>query len=141
MNKEVFLTPQQHQRVEELKQMSPTEWESLCKQCGICCLYKAPVDGQTAYLSKSCQYLNKETKQCEIYKDRLTRRGTQCEKVTLDIILDGQLTPRTCGYVEYIYGPAPEQIHLDWSIIKKHEPGIPMTPKDIITESVLWNHR
>lgn len=141
MIKPIKLTDTQRMRIEEMKRMTPQEWDALCKNCGICCLYKASTGNQVVYLSKCCKYLNKDTKQCEIYADRLTHRGSCCEKVTLNVVLDGELVPRTCGYVEYIYGPAPEQINLDWSMITKHEPGTPMTPKDYIQESVLWNHR
>lgn len=136
------LTPEQYQRVNELNQMSPQQWDALCKKCGICCLLKTNLDGgNIAYLSKCCQYLNKETKQCEIYPNRLNTRGANCAKVTLDIVLDGELVPQTCGYIEYIYGPASEQINLDWSMVTKHEPGTRLTLQDIIADSVLWNRR
>ncbi len=141
MTKMTNLTDAQRMRVEEMKRMTPQEWDTLCKNCGICCLCKTSIASNTIYLSKCCQYLNKETKQCDIYPNRLHRRGANCAKVTLDIVLDGQLVPRTCGYVEYIYGPAPEKINLDWSIVTNYEPGVPMTVKDFIEESVLWNHR
>lgn len=141
MSNTKHLTAEQRKRVEEMKRLTPKEWDALCKKCAICCLYKASQEGRTIYLSKCCEYLNKETRQCEIYPDRLVRRGTCCEKVTLDIVLDDKLLPATCGYVEYIYGPAPEQINLDWSMITNHKPGTSMTPKDFIQESMWWNHR
>ena len=65
--------------------------------------------------------------------------GVCCPTATLDVVLDGELIPNSCGYDEYIYGPAP--VHLDWSMLSKHEPGRALTPKDIIAESVLWKHR
>lgn len=117
------LTAEQRQRVEKMKKMTPEQWESLCKGCGICCLSKIELEiepgaAKTFYTHACCNWLDVKTKRCKIYKCRLKDKNNMCEKVDLDLILNRDLLPRTCGYVEYIYGPAPRKITVDWNNVK-----------------------
>ncbi len=118
-----ILTDEQQKRVNEMKKMTPEQWDNLCKGCGICCLCKIELEIEPGaprvfYARACCNGLDIKTKRCKIYKDRLKNKNTMCEKVDLDLILNRDLLPRTCGYIEYIYGPAPRKITVDWKNVK-----------------------
>ena len=117
MQQKYKLTPDQARRFKELRKMSPDAYEKICKGCGLCCLCKTGCDGFTLYTRLYCNYLDINTKRCKIYNSRLKDRANQCAKVTPELALAGDLVPRTCGYVEYIFGPAKEPINLDWSSV------------------------
>ena len=140
------LTAEQKKKVEELKNMSTEQWESLCKGCGLCCLCKISFnDSETLYTNVHCSNLNPITKSCSIYKDRLNIRSADCKKIDINIILNGKLIPRTCGYVEYVFGPAPFKIHLDWRTTKSERYANMNNPlwliRHLIFESGNWNSR
>lgn len=119
MAHKIVLTPQQQQRADELKNMNPQQWDSVCKQCGLCCLIKMDFEmGKPAFFDLCCEKFDCETKKCRVYKNRIADQQGLCEKVTLDLILEDELLPRTCGYVEYIFGPSPKPINVDFSKIK-----------------------
>ncbi len=143
------LTYAQQKKVEELQNMSPQQWDSICKGCGICCLCKVcfsdKEDSNTYYTRVHCDGLDPVTKKCMIYKDRLKIKGNECKKLDIKIILDGQLIPRTCGYVEYIFGPAPSNIFIDWRTVKSESLINLNNPikliQNLIIESAKWNKR
>ncbi len=143
------LTSEQQKKVEQLKQMSPQQWESICKRCGICCLCKIQIgpDKQTSnfYTNVCCDAFNPVTRQCTMYASRLTRIKQDCKKVDLDVILDGTLIPRTCGYVEYIFGPAPFKTSVNWKLVKPETLVKLDTPLQIMQHLILdsqnWNKR
>ena len=84
------LTPAQQARVEEMRRMTPREWDALCKGCGICCLTKVDMGGGvTVYLNRCCAHLDTATRRCRIYNTRLTQRRERCKKVDLDVVLAG----------------------------------------------------
>lgn len=119
MAHKIVLTPQQQQRADELKNMNPQQWDSVCKQCGLCCLIKVDVDlAKPVFCDLCCEKFDFETKKCRVYKSRIADQHGLCEKITLDLILEDKLLPRTCGYVEYIFGPSPKNIDVDFSKIK-----------------------
>lgn len=150
------LTDEQRHRADKLARMTPREWDAICKRCGICCLNKMSlclVDGasatvtdqKTVYLKQCCEKFDTKTRCCTVYQTRLGRPN--CEKVNMDIILAGDLLPASCGYVEYIFGPAPYPARVDFTKIR------PTTDDEyeklsdteiqqaIIPESLLWNER
>ncbi len=143
------LTPEQQKKVNELKAMSPERWETICKRCGICCLCKVGFgvteNEPTFYTKVHCECLNPRTKKCKVYKNRLKSKAKDCKKLDLDIILDEKLLPRTCGYVEYIFGPAPFNIFIDWKSVKSEKQVNLNNPdnvvKNIIMESYKWNEK
>ncbi len=141
-------TPQQQQRIAELRAMNAAQWESICKGCGVCCLRKADIGfNTTLYMDLCCPHLDCKTHRCSIYNDRLIRRANRCHKVDIDIVLDGTLLPASCGYREYIFGPAKFPAQVDWSRVK------PITDakwlkfsfnnvsKHAIIDSMAWNIR
>ncbi|MBQ2017641.1 MAG: hypothetical protein II208_03920 [Alphaproteobacteria bacterium] len=143
------LTVEQEKKVKELQQMSPQQWDLICKRCGLCCLCKVCFGGKndkdTYYTTVHCDALNPVTKQCNIYEKRLKKKGNKCKKLDIKIILDGELVPRTCGYVEYIFGPAPEKIFIDWRTVKPEKQVDLNDPikviQNLILESKNWNKR
>lgn len=144
------LTAEQQARVNELKQMSPLQWESICKGCGICCLCKTtlcftPSLQQTFFMDVCCDHLDKKTKKCTIYNERLDTYKEHCRKVDINIVLDGELLPASCGYVEYVYGPAPSPINVEFDKIGR-ESDVNLDDLDeviphLIMESCNWRHK
>lgn len=139
------LTPEQQIKVKELQRMSPKQWESICKGCGLCCLCKVAFDSSktsnTYYTTVHCSGLDPKTKKCKIYDKRLQLKGADCKKLSIDIILEGQLVPRTCGYVEYVFGPAPFKISLDWRTVKSEQFVELNNPLNLIQNLILESHQ
>lgn len=138
------LTPEQAQRFEQLRRMSPGAYEKICKGCGLCCLCKTGTDRIVVYTRLSCDCLDLKTRRCMDYKNRLKVRKYECAKVTPELAVAGDLLPRTCGYVEYIYGVA-TPINFDWSCVRpvgKLDLGNPIDViPNIIMASVFWKRR
>lgn len=148
------LTPTQYRRVKELRQMSPAEYDSICKRCGTCCLIKWQIQfsdewgplgtrkNDTAYLRCCCENLDINTHECRVYGGRLGR--SNCRKVTINTILADDLLPASCGYVEYVFGPAQFPAMPDWSEIKPisdtaaDNMTTAQAERAMIPESVLW---
>lgn len=142
------LSKEQRVKVQELKKMSPQQWDSICKQCGICCLEKVNFKDRkdiVFYTDVCCEKFNTTTKKCNVYNDRFKIKGCGCKKVNLDVVLNKHLLPRTCGYVEYIFGPAPSKICVDWQkIIPANKANLSSTVgvlDHIILGSEKWNTR
>lgn len=132
------------QRYNYLKNCTPKEWESICKQCGICCLHKyANILGKTRYTSISCEHFDIETKKCSCYNVRLNE--DDCVKVDLDLVKARKLIPASCGYVEFLYGPAPYPAQFDFKTAKPEflcgNTDYLTLKRNLIPESVNWNRR
>jgi uncharacterized cysteine cluster protein YcgN (CxxCxxCC family) len=95
-------------RRKTLKQMTPTEWESLCDGCGRCCLVKLEEDLPEEQLAKGanadiyytdvgCTLLDAGTCRCRDYPNRSTH-VTDCVRLTPDVIDEIGWLPPTCGY-------------------------------------------
>lgn len=98
-----------------LKEMSRTEWESLCDGCAKCCLHKfiddesttdetelMPTDHlnegeQMSYSNIACHLLNDKTCQCTQYQKRTTL-VPDCVKLTQDNLDDIFFMPPSCTY-------------------------------------------
>lgn len=92
--------------------MTKAEWESLCDQCGVCCLHSVQ-DGKTGkinHLSVACQYLDISTCHCSIYKERF-RIENDCEKLAADKIRRMKKLPYTCAYRSLMEGRELEWWH------------------------------
>ena len=107
----IQLTPEQQKRADTLAQMTPVEWDKICKKCGICCLAKIEINldlpcrkTSVLYLKQCCENFDIKTKKCTVYQTRLNK--PHCEKVDMNVILNTNILPASCGYVEYIFGPA-----------------------------------
>lgn len=121
------LTHEQRARIEELKQMSPEQWDKICKCCGICCLNKVQASyfgtflKQIHYTYLACRQLNLKTKHCNVFDTRLECMHGECAKLDLDTIINDNQVPDSCGYVEYIMGPASHPANVDFSKIKSEQ--------------------
>lgn len=131
------------QRLDYLKKCSVSQWEEICKRCGICCLKKIydPTTGITGYTRLSCENLNTETGQCLKYQKRL--REKNCAKVDLKLVLEAKEIPASCGYLEFLYGPALVPASVDFRNVRPHPTNIKLTEFDVmrnlIPESIFWN--
>ena len=145
----IILTPEQQKRADTLAQMNPQEWDAVCKQCGICCLAKYPFcldcSGykETIFLKQCCEHFDLKTRKCTVFQSRLS--VPHCEKVTMDVILEGKKLPASCGYVEYIFGPAPFPAKVDFNQVRHvpydEEVSSEQLRQDMIRESILWTER
>lgn len=146
----IHLTPEQQKCADELAHMTSAEWDTICKQCGICCLSKYPFfpDPEsnfmtTVFLKQCCEKFDLKNCKCSVYQTRLS--VPHCEKVDMNLILNTKTLPASCGYVEYIFGPAPFPAHVDFSQVHPvpydEEPTAEQFEKDMIKESVLWSVR
>src|SRR3546814_16274324 len=59
-------------RRKRLEQMSPAEWESLCDDCGKCCLYRREDEaaGTREKTNVACKMLNCASGTCSHYQKR-----------------------------------------------------------------------
>jgi len=85
--------------------MKKSAWENLCKKCGKCC-YNLVAHGDGTYHRQDeihCKHYDKETKQCNVYKTRLSDapncKGLEKEDIK-QYYKDGFL-PKDCGYIEW----------------------------------------
>lgn len=82
----------------ELSELSQTEWEALCDNCGLCCLIKLrDEDEQVYYTSVSCKLLNTQTGQCSNYAKRLNH-VPDCLQLNLELLPKLDWLPKTCAY-------------------------------------------
>lgn len=83
-----------------LKEMTNSEWESLCDGCGRCCLNKLVEEGsdRTFYTDVGCRLLNDKTCRCRDYTHRLDK-VEDCVRLTPENIKSITWLPPTCAYV------------------------------------------
>lgn len=76
------------------------EWEALCDNCGICCLYKIEEQStETLYFTRIiCEFYNKTTRNCMVYPERTVKMKT-CVRLTPDNLEAVQRwLPKHCSY-------------------------------------------
>lgn len=82
-----------------LREMSPSEWESLCDGCGKCCLLKLE-DWDTSkisYTSVACRGLDLNSCHCKFYQRRKIE-VPDCIVLTQESVEEFTWLPKTCGY-------------------------------------------
>ena len=86
-----------------LQDFTEEEWESICTNCGKCCLIKLQdEDTEEIYYTKvTCRYFDKDTCKCTEYLNRCTLVPA-CIKLTKDNIGNIPWMPKTCAY-RYLY--------------------------------------
>jgi uncharacterized cysteine cluster protein YcgN (CxxCxxCC family) len=86
-------------RTKTLREMSRSEWESLCDGCGKCCLHKLQYDdtGEVHYTNVACRLLDLGTCQCSNYAER-QRLVPDCVALRPDKVLELNWLPSTCAY-------------------------------------------
>ena len=86
-----------------LSDFTEEEWESICMNCGKCCLIKLQdEDTNDIYYTKvTCRHFDKNTCTCKEYQNRCTLVPA-CIKLTKDNIGNIPWMPKTCAY-RYLY--------------------------------------
>lgn len=81
-----------------LKEMSSEQWESLCDNCGRCCLNKLEDEdtGEVVYTNVVCRMYDMKACQCSDYQHRI-KNVDGCLKLSPDFIPVDWL-PTTCAY-------------------------------------------
>lgn len=142
MTHQYALSNEEQEKFNQFKQMSPEAYEKICKRCGLCCLYKAHNSHYTIATRYCCKHLDTKTQKCKIYNNRTSYNSNDCISVVPDMVLDGTILPRTCGYVEYVFGPAPIVAKINWKRVKNVGDTIPdankIRLKDFIWGSKFW---
>jgi uncharacterized protein len=83
----------------QLKQMTKSEWESLCDGCGRCCLVKFEEEetGHIHFTKAACRLFDGARCRCTDYPNR-TERVPDCVALTPDNIAGLAWLPDTCAY-------------------------------------------
>ena len=86
-------------KTKSLKDMTPSEWESLCDRCGKCCVVKLEdFDTQEIYYTNvSCKLLCEKTALC---KDYINRKALvpDCKILSPKNLKNLKWMPETCAY-------------------------------------------
>ena len=88
-------------RRKSLKEMTDSEWESLCDGCGRCCLNKLEEDEsavETFYTDVGCRLLDGHTCRCRDYKHR-QELVDDCVRLTPASLKRIKWLPPSCAYV------------------------------------------
>lgn len=82
-----------------LAQMSTVEWESLCDNCGKCCLHKLEDEesGDLAFTRVACDLINLDTCRCSRYDERCTL-VPDCLDLKQHDFAEYNWLPDTCAY-------------------------------------------
>lgn len=82
-----------------LKEMSPSEWESLCDGCGLCCVIRLEdeVTGDVVPTRVHCRLFDSGACRCRDYEDR-HRHVPDCIKLTPGNIDELYWMPASCAY-------------------------------------------
>jgi uncharacterized cysteine cluster protein YcgN (CxxCxxCC family) len=83
----------------KLSEMSTEEWESLCDNCGKCCLHKLEDEdtGKIYYTSVVCKLIDLKTCRCTRYLER-TRLVPDCLDLKQHDFALYSWLPATCAY-------------------------------------------
>jgi len=86
-------------RRKTLREMTRTEWESLCDGCALCCLHKIEDEdtGEIHYTSVACHLLNTSDCSCTQYEKRC-ELVPACIRLTPENVEQLNWLPRTCSY-------------------------------------------
>ena len=86
-------------KTKTLKEMSQTEWESLCDGCAKCCLVKLEDEDtkELFFTSLHCKLLDGKTCQCSDYANR-KKYVPVCVKLTPEIVATVDWLPESCAY-------------------------------------------
>ena len=86
-------------KTKTLAEMTPEEWESLCDNCGKCCLHKLEDEesGKVFFTSVACKLINLNTCRCTRYSER-TRLVPECVDLKQYDFAQKHWLPSTCAY-------------------------------------------
>jgi uncharacterized cysteine cluster protein YcgN (CxxCxxCC family) len=122
-----------------LKEMTRAEWESLCDNCGLCCLHRVQ-DGKTGkvkLLAVACQHLDPSICRCSIYEKRF-KIEPDCLELSPDKIRRLKKLPYTCAYRSLVEGRKLEWWHplVSGDPNTVHEAGISVQGKVLTNEHI-----
>lgn len=91
------------------------EWESICQQCGLCCLLKVVHMGRVYMTNVRCAQLDQKTRKCHCYNANYNKRdgnnscSLSCAEldgspVTQDTLKNEYPVPGFCPYVKKFRG-------------------------------------
>ena len=86
-------------KTKNMAEMSPSEWESLCDNCGKCCCIRLE-DEETAQIyitDVACKLFDPSTCKCTDYPNR-NQKVPDCVTLTPDNVAALKWMPRTCAY-------------------------------------------
>ncbi len=83
----------------KLQEMSTEEWESLCDNCGKCCLHKLEDEdtGEIFFTSVVCNLIELQTCRCTHYQDRC-QLVPECIDLKQHDFAEYTWLPNTCAY-------------------------------------------
>jgi len=83
----------------KLAEMTTEEWESLCDNCGKCCLHKLEDEdtGKIVFTNVACKLINLNTCRCTRYTER-TRLVAECLDLKQYDFAQYNWLPSTCAY-------------------------------------------
>ena len=86
-------------KTKKLPEMTTEEWESLCDNCGKCCLHKLEDEdtGEIVFTSVACKLINLKTCRCTRYSER-TQLVPECLNLKQNDFTQFHWLPSTCAY-------------------------------------------
>lgn len=122
-----------------LKEMTKSEWESLCDNCGLCCLHRVQdiKTGKMKLLAVACQHLDSSSCSCSIYEERFKIEPT-CLALSPNKIRRLKKLPNTCAYRCLIEGRNLEWWHplVSGDPDTVHEAGISVKDKVVTCKHI-----
>lgn len=120
-----------------MAEMSPSEWESLCDNCGKCCCIRLEDDdtGDIYITDVACKLFDPATCKCTDYANR-SKKVPDCVTLTKDNVEQLHWMPQTCAYRLVSEGKdLPDYHHLvSGSRDTIHEVG--MSVQDAVTSEI-----
>ncbi len=86
-------------KTKNMAEMSPSEWESLCDNCGKCCCIRLEDEdtGDIYITDVACKLFDPQTCKCTDYPKR-SQKVPDCVTLTKDNVDQLHWMPRTCAY-------------------------------------------
>ena len=86
-------------KIKKLAEMTTEEWESLCDNCGKCCLHKLEDEdtGKIVFTNVACKLINLNSCRCTRYSER-TRLVAECLDLKQFDVAQYNWLPSTCAY-------------------------------------------